>query len=361
MARVVVTGGSGFLGSHCVARLLDAGHQVRATIRHENREAPARAMLLRAGTAGAGRIEFAVADLSVDAGWAEAMSGCDYALHLASPHPPSRATDDARLIRTARDGTLRVLRAAWEAGVRRVVLTSSFVAVGYGGEPRTTPYTEEDWTDHRTPNTAYVRSKTIAEREAWSFAGRGAGGTELCVINPVAIFGPVLGADYAPPIAIVKRMLDGGMPAVARVSFGVVDVRDVADLHVTAMVHPAAAGERFLAVAGDPVSMWDIAEVLRRRVGPAAGRLPRWELADRLTRIAAVFRPTMGATLDELGRYRASSNAKARRLLGWSPRTSEDAIVATAESLIELGLVEIGGCAHPWWRAFTGPPRSAVP
>src|ERR1700749_2569189 len=265
MARVLVTGGTGFVGAHCLVQLLAAGHEARTTVRDLKREGEARAMLRRGGAGDVGeRLTFVRADLSADAGWAEAIRGCDTVLHVASPFPVTVPKDENELIVPARDGALRVLRAARDAGVERVVLTSSFVAIGYGHQARTAAYTEADWTDLNAPGlAAYTKSKTIAERAAWDFVAREGGKLELAVVNPVGIFGPVPGADYAPSILIVKRLMDGAVPACPRLFFGAVDVRDVADLHLRAMTHAAARGERFIAMADGTLSLLDVAKVLR--------------------------------------------------------------------------------------------------
>jgi nucleoside-diphosphate-sugar epimerase len=246
---VLVTGGSGFIGSHCMLRLLAAGHQVRTTVRSLKREVEVRALLREAGVEAGDRVTFIAADLENDAGWPEAVAGCEHVLHVASPLPPNVPKHEDELIVPAREGTLRVLRASRNAGVKRVVLTSSFAAIGYGHEQRKTPFNETDWTD---PNggdvSAYAKSKTLAERAAWDFIAAEGGDLELSVINPVGVFGPVLGPDYSASILIVQRLMDGALPGCPQLYFGIVDVRDVADLHIRAMTHPAAKGERFLAV-----------------------------------------------------------------------------------------------------------------
>ena len=239
----------------------------------------------------------------------------------------------------ARQGTLRVLRAAREAGVKRVVLTSSFAAIGYGKKPQETPFNETDWTDPNGDVGAYAKSKTLAERAAWDFISKEGGGLELSVVNPVGVFGPVLGPDYSTSILLVQRLMEGAMPGVPRLYFGVVDVRDVADLHIRAMTHPAAKGERFLAVAGDFMSMLDIAKVLKRRIGESAVRVPTWQLPDWLVRVAALRDPAVKLILPELGKVKNATNERARRLLGWAPRPNEEAVVASAESLVRLGLL----------------------
>jgi nucleoside-diphosphate-sugar epimerase len=245
-----------------------------------------------------------------------------------------------QLIVPAREGALRVLRASRDAGIKRVVLTSSFAAIGYGHKPQQTPFDERSWTDLNGDTvSAYTKSKTLAERAAWDFVNR-EGGLELCVINPVGVFGPVLGPDYSTSIVIIQRMMDGAVPGCPKIQFGVVDVRDVADLHVRAMTHPAAKGERFLAVAGDFMSLLDIAKTLKRRMGAWARRVPTRELPDWLIRVVAMVDPGVRQILPELGKMKNATGEKAKRVLGWAPRSREDAIVATAESLMRLGLLK---------------------
>jgi nucleoside-diphosphate-sugar epimerase len=268
---VLVTGGTGFIGAHCILQLLDAGYQVRTTVRNLKREGDVRAMLREGGTEPGERLRFFAADLEKETGWPDAVAGCDYVLHVASPLPPSVPKHEDELIVPAREGTLRVLRASRNAGVKRVVVTSSFAAIGYGRKEQSRPFNETDWTDPSGRDVQpYPKSKTLAERAAWDFIAKEGGGLELSVVNPVGVFGPVLGPDYSASILLVQRMMDGAMPGAPRLYFGVVDVRDVADLHLRAMTDPAAKGERFLAVAGDFMSMLEIATVLKRRMGAAA-------------------------------------------------------------------------------------------
>ena len=343
MSTVLVTGGSGFIGSHSILQLLATGHRVRTTVRRLQREGEVRAMLKEGGAEPGDRVFFAAADLENDAGWAEAAAGCDYVLHVASPFPPSVPKHEDELIVPAREGALHVLRASRDAGVKRVVLTSSFAAIGYGHEPQTTPFNETNWTNIQADTAAYVKSKALAERAAWDFIANEGGGLELSVVNPVAVFGPVLGPDFSPSVLLLRRLMDGSVPACPRLYFGVVDVRDVADLHIRAMTHPAAKGERFLAVAGDCMSILDIAKVLRQRMGASAGKVPRFQLPDWLVRIAAIRNSAVKQILPELGKIKNSTNEKARRVLGWTPRSKEACIVACAESLVRLGISGVPG------------------
>ncbi|MDE2356623.1 MAG: aldehyde reductase [Alphaproteobacteria bacterium] len=341
MARVLVTGGTGFIGAHCLLQLLAAGHETRTTVRDLSREGTVRAMLRQGGARDSSEgLRLVQADLTSDAGWAEAVQGCDFVLHVASPFPSTTPRNENDLIAPARDGSLRVLRAARDAGVKRVVLTSSFAAIGYGAGPRSTPFTEADWTDPTAPGVApYQKSKTLAERAAWDFIAAEGGGMELAVVNPVGVLGPVLGADYSTSILLVKRLLDGSMPGCPDLSFGVVDVRDVADLHLRAMTDPAAKGERFLATADGFVSILDIARILKAGAGPIGAKAPTRVLPNWLLRAVAMFDPEVRGLLPELGKPKTASNDKARRLLGWSPLSVEDSVLATARSLEALGLV----------------------
>jgi nucleoside-diphosphate-sugar epimerase len=348
MSTILVTGGSGFIGSHCILQMLAAGHQVRTTVRSLKRESDVRAMLKEGGADqgnqhphGEDRLRFFAADLEKDAGWPEAVVGCEYVLHVASPFPANLPKYEDDLIVPAREGALRVLRASRDAGVKRVVLTSSFAAIGYGQKLQSTPFDETNWTD---PNgegvTAYAKSKTLAERAAWEFIAREGGGLELSVVNPVGVFGPVLGPDYSTSILFVQRLMDGAVPGCPRLYFGLVDVRDVADLHLRAMTNPAAKGERFLAVAGDFMSVVDIAKVLKARMGAAAKRVPTRQLPDWVVRLASLRDPAVKQIIPELGKRKNATNEKARRMLGWTPRSNEEAIVASAESLVRLGMLK---------------------
>ncbi|GGC58689.1 SDR family oxidoreductase [Chelatococcus reniformis] len=337
MSSVLVTGGSGFIASHTIVALLAAGHQVRTTVRNLARADEVRAMVRQGGTDRGGEVAFVVADLMAEAGWPQAVAGCDYVLHVASPFPARAPDREDELIGPARDGTMRVLRAARDAGVKRVVVTSSFAAIGYGHAPRTTPFDETDWTDPSGRDVQpYMKSKTLAERAAWDFVAHAGGRLELAVVNPVAVFGPVLGPDLSTSVTLVKAMLDGAVPATPRIHFGIVDARDVADLHVAAMTHPEAKGERFIAAAGPNLSLQAIAQVLRARLAARARRVPRHDLPDWLVRLLGPWVPTARATVPHLGIIRNATSDKARRVLGWTPRSSEEAIVATAESLIRL-------------------------
>lgn len=337
---VLVTGGSGFLAGHCILALLQAGYDVRTTLRTPAREAALREALRGAGADAGNRLQVVVADLMRDEGWDEAASGCAYVLHVASPLAAAAPKLEDELIRPAREGTLRVLRAAHRASVKRVVLTSSFAAIGYGRMVKR-PYDERDWTNPVAPGlAAYPKSKTLAELAAWDFVDGEGQGLELAVVNPVGIFGPLLGPDLSASILLVKTMLDGRLWAVPRLMFGVVDVRDVASLHLRAMTDAAAAGERFLATAGDFMTMQAIAQALKDGLGANAAGVSTRVLPDWLVRLAARFSAAARqAATPELGRVKTATSVKAQAMLGWQPRPAQEALVATGESLIRLGLV----------------------
>jgi dihydroflavonol-4-reductase len=335
---VLVTGGSGFIASHCILQLLEAGYRVRTTVRSIAREPDVRAMLEQGGAQAGDRLSFVVADLSADAGWSDAVAGCTYVLHGASPTPSGSQTLEEDWVQPAVDGVLRVLRSSRDAGVKRVVLTSAFGAIGMGHPPQTRPFNETDWSNLNGDIAPYQKSKTLSERAAWDFIVREGGDLELSVINPVAVFGPALGADYSHSIRIIQRMM-AGMPGCPKINSGFVDVRDVADLHLRAMTNPAAKGQRFLAISGESLWMLDVAKVLRRRMGAAAKKVPTRELPNWLMRLAALRDPAMKALVPQLGMVMNATSAKAQRSLGWVPRPPEEAIVAAAESLVQLDLL----------------------
>lgn len=336
---VLVTGGSGYIAGYVIAALVTRGFKVRATLRSLAREAEVRAALQKITDPTA--IQFVAADLNSDAGWAEAVSGCTYVQHVASPLPATNPKSDDELVRPARDGALRVMRAARDAGVQRVVMTASVACIAYGHLNRTTPYTEADWSDetNRADSSAYERSKTIAERAVWDWARREGGSLEIITILPGLVLGPVLGRDFSTSIEAVKKLLEGSVPGLPRFGWPLVDVRDVADMHILAMLAPGIAGERFIAAA-DFWWMKDMAAALKRRLGAKARKVPALQLPDFAVRLAAMFDPIVRGRLFELGKERRTSHDKATRVLGWQPRSTEESLVDTAQSLFAEGVVK---------------------
>lgn len=337
---VLVTGGTGFIAQYCILALLREGYRVRTTIRTPGREMEVRRHLKSGGAEPGDRLSFVIADLGDDHGWAEAVAGCAYVMHGASPTPSGNQVREEDWVRPAVDGNLRVLRAARDAGVKRVVLTSAFGAICAGHPSMTRPFNETDWSNLEAADIwPYQKSKTLSERAAWDFVAREGNGLELSAINPTAVLGPVLGADYSHSVRLITNMLKGQRTC-PKVNCGMVDVRDLADLHVLAMTHPAANGERFLATSGDSLWLIDIAKVLRKRLGAAARKVPMWQMPNWMVRLAARRNPALKGVATLVGRSMNSTSQKAERLLGWSPRSREDAIVASAQSLIHLGLID---------------------
>ncbi|MBS0482286.1 MAG: NAD-dependent epimerase/dehydratase family protein [Proteobacteria bacterium] len=319
--------------------LLNAGYDVRTTLRSMTREAEVRANLLAGGVDAGDRLSFVVADLSSDDGWAQAAQGCTYAFHGASPTPSGSQVLEDDWIRPAVEGNLRVLRAARDAGVKRVVLTSAFGAIGAGHDKSLgRPFVETDWSDLGGNIAPYQKSKTLAERASWEFIAREGQGLELTSVNPTMVLGPTLGTDLSHSIRMIKNMLDG-QPGNPRINTCIVDVRDVADLHLRAMIDPAGNGERFLATSGDSLWMADIAKLLKARLGTTAAKVSTRVLPNVLIRTLALTNPTMKGIVPLLGVRLDASGDKARSLLGWAPRSPEDAILATVESLVSVGLI----------------------
>src|SRR5918911_3853764 len=319
-STVLVTGGTGFLGGWCVAQALERGHDVRTTVRDLKREDAVRQAVAKAGVDPGDRLTVLAADLTSDDGWAEAVAGCRYVLHVASPFPPEQPKDPDELIVPARDGALRVIKASLKAGVQRIVMTSSVAAVRHGRPAsEDKPYNEEDWTDgNDTRRTPYVRSKALAERAAWDHVRAAGAEDRLATVQPGAIIGPVLNDDHSFSLQAVQRLLDG-MPAMPRLGFTFVDVRDVADLHIRALTDPAAGGERFIA-ADEFLWTADVARVIRDRLGDPAPRVPTRVAPNLLVRAMSLFDGGIRPYVNDLGRRQWMSSDKARQTLGWAPR-----------------------------------------
>lgn len=333
--QVLVTGGSGFVGSHCILQLLQQGYRVKTTLRSLSKRSAVLEMLKTGGVSDFEKLSFVEADLMRDQNWAEALAGCQYVLHVASPIFLKLPTHEDEMIKPAVEGTLRVLRAARDAGVRRVVMTSNFGAVGYSQTDRSRLITETDWTDDNQPGlSAYNKSKVRAERAAWAFIRSEGGELELSVINPMGIFGPALSSVMSSGYELLQKVRDGSLKRLPDMRLGIVDVRDVADLHLRAMLHPQAAGERFLALAGGTMSLLEISQLLKQKMPEAARQASTKALPTWLLRLASLFHPEAKAILPMVGIYREASNAKAQTMLGWQPRSNQEAILAAAESLV---------------------------
>ena len=331
---VLVTGGTGFLGGWCIASLLERGYDVRTTIRDLGREQDVRAAVQAAGVDPGSQLVVKAADLTSDDGWAEAAAGCRYALHVASPFPPVQPKDPNELIVPARDGALRVLGAALDAGVERVAMTSSIAAIRCNRpSSEAAPYTEADWTDgddrSRTP---YVRSKTLAERAAWQHVRAAGAEDRLATVNPGAIIGPALSDDHSYSLQAIQRLLTG-MPATPRLGFTFVDVRDVADLHIRALTDPAGGGQRFIATDR---FLWlaEVATILRERLGDAAKKVPTRVAPNLAIRAMALFDGSIRSVVGDLGKRSWFSSEKARATLGWTTRPVEQSIEDCARSLL---------------------------
>jgi nucleoside-diphosphate-sugar epimerase len=333
---VLVTGGSGFLGGWCLVELLQRSYRARTTVRDLARESEVRAAV---GTQvdARDRLDVVAADLTKDDGWADAVAGCDYVLHVASPFPPAQPKDPDELIVPARDGTLRVLRASLAAGVKRIVLTSSVAAVRRPAADSVAngrDLTEDDWNDPDNPHTTpYTRSKTIAERAAWDFMRAEGAEDRLVTVQPGAIIGPLLGSDRSYSLQAVERMLTGKMPGLPRLGFSFIDVRDVAALEVAAMSAAEAGGQRLIAAS---TFLWfsDVAAILREQLGPDARKVPRRGVPDFVVRVLARFDPELRSIVGELGHKTTYSVDNARRRVGWSPRPMQETIVDCARSLL---------------------------
>ena len=332
----LVSGGSGYIAGFLIRQLVAEGWRVHTTVRSLSKESAVRQLL----AVDNDRLRFFAADLNADAGWTEAMAGCSHVAHVASPLPTGVPKDANELIVPARDGALRALRAAKAAGVERFVMTSSVAAISYGRGRGVHHFTEADWTQLDKPGISpYIQSKTIAERAARDWVAKEGAGIEFCTINPSVVLGPVWSRDYSASVSLVKNLLNGNLRACPDFGFGVVDVRDVADLHVRALEAPGMAGERFIA-SGRFMKLREVADVLRAELGAQAAQVTTRDVPDWLVRVAALFNPLARAVVGELGSVRHQDASHAKAVLGWATRPVEQSILDSARSLIELGLVK---------------------
>jgi nucleoside-diphosphate-sugar epimerase len=335
---VLVTGGSGYIGGWCVASLLNQGYVVRTSVRDLAKEPAVRAAVGKVADPG-NRLSVHALTLTADDGWDAAVEGCDYVLHVASPLGVAEPKDPNELITPAREGAKRAVGAAIKAGVKRVVMTSSVAATSKGEVGGDWTADETVWTDPKAPKvSAYAQSKTLAERAAWDLIASAGGKTALATVNPALVLGPVMSGDFSDSVQVVERLLNGRVPGLPRLGFNVVDVRDVADLHIRAMTDPKAAGERFVAAA-NYAWMADLAAILRADLGEAAARVPTRKIPDFVLRLAGLFDKELASVTSSLGQKHDFTSAKAQSLLGWKPRPLQETILDCARSLIAEGAV----------------------
>lgn len=335
--KIFVSGGSGYIAGFLIRQLIAEGWHVNTSIRNLAREPEVRGWL----NVDDNKLHFFQADLMSDAGWAEAMAGCSHVAHVASPLPANAPKSDDDLIIPAREGALRALRFAKEAGVKRFVMTSSVAAIAYGHGREKHHFTEEDWTNADSPDAyAYVKSKTIAERAARNWVAEHAPELEFVTVNPSLVLGPLFAADFSTSLEAIKKLLEGSIPGLPNFGFSVVDVRDVADLHVRCLTTPGLAGERFIA-AGPFLWMRDVAEILREGLGPQARKVPTRNLPNFLLKLLALFDPVVKQVVGELGNVRDTSAAHALDKLGWKTRDVRESIVDTARDMIRLEVVKL--------------------
>ena len=334
---VFVSGGSGYIAGFLIRQLVAEGWLVHTSIRNLGKEAEVRKHL----AVDDSKVTFFAADLMDDAGWAEAMAGCSHVAHVASPLPANAPKNDDELIVPARDGALRALKAAKAAGVKRFVMTSSMAAIAYGHGKGKHVFTEADWTDVSSPDAyAYVKSKTIAERAARDWVAAEGAGMEFCTVNPSLVLGPLQSGDFSTSLEAIKKLLEGSLPGLPNFGFGVVDVRDVADMHVRCLNAPGMADERFIC-SGPFMMMADVAAVLKSGLGDQARKVPTRKLPDWLLKVLALFDPLVKQVVGELGNVRASPADHARDKLGWVPRPAGDSILDTSRDMIRLGIVKV--------------------
>jgi nucleoside-diphosphate-sugar epimerase len=341
---VLVTGGTGFVGVHCILQLLQKGYNVKTTVRNLKRKGEVFEMLKNGGITSPDNyrddnLTFIEADLTKDDNWDEAVKGCTYVLHVASPIFLSIPKDENEMIRPAVDGTLRVLKAARNAGVKRVVMTSNFGAIGYSHKNPDIPITENEWTDPNEKGLSiYNKSKVLAEKAAWDFIKTQGGNLEFATINPSAIFGPALGKDLSSGFELLKNLLDGKMKAVPNLYMNIIDVRDVADLHIRAMTNQNANGQRFLGLAGGKISLPEIAVLLKEKMPGVTQKVSTNKAPDWIIKIGSLFSPKLKNVASMMKTSRNTSNEKAKQVLGWKPiATNEEAIIESVRSMIKFG------------------------
>lgn len=339
---VLVTGGTGFVGMRIILQLLEMGYQVRTTIRNRKSIDKVKSALIANNAASLDSLSYEEAELTEDTNWARAMEGCSYVLSVASPVFFDKPKKEEEAIRPAEEGILRILKFAKGAGVKRVVMTSNFGAVGFTQTDKSRETTEADWTKTDAKGlSVYEKSKTLAEKAAWDFIKNKGGNLEFVTINPVAILGPSLDSHISGSFHLLESLLDGSLKAIPNIPLNVVDVRDVADLHIRAMENPNANGQRFIASADGQISLPEIAELLRRKIPKVAQKVAKRTLPNWVLNLAAVFNEQAKEGLLLTKMNRNVSNAKAKRVLGWKPVSSqEDTILASVNSMIKFNLID---------------------
>jgi dihydroflavonol-4-reductase len=335
--HVFVSGGSGYIAGFLIRQLIAEGWQVNTTIRNLAREADVRAWL----NVDNSKLTFFAADLMSDEGWAEAMAGCTHVAHVASPIPANAPKHEDELIVPAREGALRALRFAKAAGIKRFVMTSSVAAVAYGHGGTKHHFTEADWTNVESPDAyPYVKSKTIAERAARDWVAANGGDMEFVTVNPSLVLGPLMAPDFSTSLEAIKKLLEGSLPGIPSFGFSIVDVRDVADLHVRCLTAPNMAGERFIS-AGPFMWMGDVAAVLKEGLGTQARKVPTRRLPNFVLKLLSYFDPIVKQVVGELDNVRDASSQHAKDVLGWQTRDPKESILDTARDMIRLGVVKV--------------------
>lgn len=336
---IVVTGATGLIAKHTIGELVKRGYGVRGTLRRMDKAEDVRRAVTRLGGDPA-NVSFDVADLLDDDGWDAAVAGSEIVMHTASPFPIQQPDNPDDVIRPALDGTLRVLKAATRAGVKRVVLTSSTVAIFYGsGLPVGHIYSEADFTDEtRKDITPYIKSKTIAEKAAWQFVKSTPGAPELAVVNPGFVQGPALDADLSTSHELYRVMARGLYPAAPRIRFPVCDVRDVAAAHIEAAFRREAAGQRYLIGEGQ-LSLYELGRIMARELPDLKWRVPKFQLLNITVRVLSVVDKRMRTILPELGQKKEYTNVKAKTELGLRLRGADEAAAAAIRSLRDLRLI----------------------
>jgi len=340
---VLVTGGSGYIATYIMAQLLKQGYSVRTTVRSLKREKEVRAALAELGQTTDRELQFFEADLTKDTGWAAAVANVTYVLHVASPLPLSTPKDENDLIIPAKEGTSRVLRAAKNAGVKRVVITSAFGAAGMGYTVDRNDYvfTEKDWSnlDPAAKLSAYYKSKTLAEKSAWDFIIQEGENLELTTILPVAVMGPALGTKVSGSNQLIAIMLSGHLPGFFDIYFPVIDVRDLAKAHILALETPDAAGERFIISNDESISMKQLGMILKNNLDEAGKKIPNRSIPNFILKFASLFNSMARQVIPDLGVNRKMSSSNARKILHWEPDYSvEETIIATGKSIIEKNI-----------------------